>query len=1666
MVKRSKQLKQSKQPKSPTSWAALTAATILFAGIVPAWPAPPASAAAAVQEDYVLSLNRPVYSSSVRDGNTPDLAVDGDTNSRWESQWQKDNQWIYVDLGAQASISKISVLWENAYSKSFEFQVSDDEVHWRSVYSTTDGKGGLTEASVSEKARYVRVYSNKREMEAYGISIREFNVYGTGGVALPPKAPAPNLALNKPVTVSSLEIDDPHKSAEDKANMKPKDYLAAGATDGSRDTRWASIFTDKEWIYVDLGKVSEIGSVVLDWETAFGRAYDIQVSDDAKNWKTIYRQVHGNGGLETIPVYAKTRYVKLNGIARGSSAGYSLYEFEVHSYRDGDPKPVYDIPEIPAPSKVQVGAGSYEINDITQLEPKNPKYRTSDIKSPIPSNDWWQSILVDKLGGGSGIITLPFKNWYTKQGLAVLNPGAGFAASDGGSINADGDPDLYLTTNTINPAAVDTKVSGYGDYSASVIMSDDDTAKMKTTFVKGSPFIYNTFDKPDAVVLQSTNITGLFDDNNQQILTEDGDTITADHIGVQITNKDKAPTPQTFVRNYGVFAPEGTVFMKLGNTIKVKLGQGGNYMSLAALPSAGDLNTYYKHAYAFVTDTKVDYHFDQKNSLVTTNFNSVTDLKRPGFSKDTLMTLLPHQWKISSTPLTDLSYPSIRGTLKVREGNEFTTSDRFNGIIPQFVEPNDPTYSRAQLTAYLDQLDADVSGNVMSEDPYWQGKKLHPLALGVLISDQLGDTERRDHYLDVLRKILVDWYTYSPDERLHSYYFHYSPEWGSIFPYASGFGVNTGLTDHHFTYGYFIFASAVLATYDKQFLHDYRDMVETLIRDYANPSRTDSQFPWFRSFDPYEGHSWAGGYADNRSGNNQEAAGEALFSWVGEYMWGLVTGNNDYRDAGIWGFTTEEKAVEQYWFNYDNDNWVEGYLHKTAGQVYGSAYGFTTYFSGDPEQIYGIHWLPPAEWMTYYARDFKKAGELYQGMVDDIKKTGKGDQERSWQHLIWPFESMSDAQGTLNKWDSSVMQQNEVFNAYWFVHSMATLGHRSTEIWADDPAVTVYNKDGVYTAQIWNPSDSSKTVHFFNANGALGSATVYAKAQVSVDPLKDTVVQKPENSGGVKYLDRSGWKITTSGSSEAVSNMLDGDLSTRWSSGKLQAPGDWMQIDLGTEQSFDTLFMNSGTSWGDYAHGYDVFVSNDGENWGEAVVHGKGSSPSIAVSLPMQKARYIKVVLTSAADSWWSISEVKVGTFNSKAADPTPEQPTGGLPDRAKWVITASSSQGADVPAHMTDGNKNTLWASGREQTNGQWLKVDLGAERSFDSIVLDHGNSPEDYPRSYKLYVSKDGKTWSDAVMGGNGTANATAITFPVQTARYIKLVQTGEASRWWSVSELNIANYGNGRQKELASDGWNVTASSGENPEAVIDGKDTRWTSGKEQEGGEWLQLDLGSPQKIDQVVMDSAHSGDDYAHGYEVYLSNDGKAWGKPVAAGQGQSAVITAAFAPQTVRYVKVVQTGKDTHWWSVSELKVFAPDSTPWTPGKDTDAPEALDRSEWSVTDATYGDVSALLDGDRNTRWTTSTGQAPDQFIQIDLGSTRHFSKVSMDSKGSDNDYARGFQVLVSSNGKDWNIVSEGEGQAPAVVASFPEQTARYVRIVQTKREPGYWWSINELNLYR
>lgn len=143
-----------------------------------------------------------------------------------------------------------------------------------------------------------------------------------GGTTTPPTDPetpctgGPLLSQGHTATASSTE------SAAYPANL---------AVDGDTATRWSSAFADPQWLQVDLGSAQELGRVELNWETAYGKAYQIQTSTNGTSWTTAATVTDGAAGTRTVPVTGTARYVRMSGTERGTSWGYSLWEFKVYA---------------------------------------------------------------------------------------------------------------------------------------------------------------------------------------------------------------------------------------------------------------------------------------------------------------------------------------------------------------------------------------------------------------------------------------------------------------------------------------------------------------------------------------------------------------------------------------------------------------------------------------------------------------------------------------------------------------------------------------------------------------------------------------------------------------------------------------------------------------------------------------------------------------------------------------------------------------------------------------------------------------------------------------------------------------------------------------------------------------------------------------------------------------------------------------------------------------------------------------------------------------------------------------------------------------------------------------------------------------------------------------
>ncbi|WP_176728906.1 discoidin domain-containing protein [Thermogemmatispora onikobensis] len=189
-----------------------------------------------------------------------------------------------------------------------------------------DGSTGLRYATFSQAGNSTFTVTAPKVLGTWKVYLYVYDGLGNVGIetrsfkVVPPPVNGTNVAIGKPTTASSYQTT---------GNGAP--YPPSNATDGNLSTRWASDWSDPQWIMVDLGQARQINHIQLVWETAYGSAYQVQVSNNGTTWTTIYSTTSGTGGVDDFDVSGSGRYVRLYGTARGTSYGYSLWEFGIYT---------------------------------------------------------------------------------------------------------------------------------------------------------------------------------------------------------------------------------------------------------------------------------------------------------------------------------------------------------------------------------------------------------------------------------------------------------------------------------------------------------------------------------------------------------------------------------------------------------------------------------------------------------------------------------------------------------------------------------------------------------------------------------------------------------------------------------------------------------------------------------------------------------------------------------------------------------------------------------------------------------------------------------------------------------------------------------------------------------------------------------------------------------------------------------------------------------------------------------------------------------------------------------------------------------------------------------------------------------------------------------------
>jgi endoglucanase Acf2 len=698
---------------------------------------------------------------------------------------------------------------------------------------------------------------------------------------------------------------------------------------------------------------------------------------------------------------------------------------------------------------IAVGAGSYTTQMPEGCNPLPKKiYKTADVKGPTVTGQWWSSLLWQEFS--ANLFPHPLGMVCSQEGLAISYPGSGLVGGKdaimGGGITKDGDFKIGLSSGALFKAA---ECGGYSDWFVTAAFTGG-SATLNTSFGHGSPFIYSTYAGADPVLNFVHKPTLWSGSANDAVL---GVTIRGNH--------------------YGLFGPTGSSWTGIDGTSFSNVASGKNYLSVALLPDdkPETLALFKRYAYSHVVDTQVAYQPVAGKVKATYSFKTKA---WEGSETGTIFSLYPHQWKYTASPLTTMSYKSVRGEMKVGHGSEFTTEVPVQGVLPMF--PAQGIKDKERMLGYL-QAEAKKSPADFA-DTYWDGKLLGRLTTLSGIAEMAGAPDLQKVFIDELKRRLENWFTASPDETAPLFY--YDATWGSMIGSKPSYGSDMPLNDHHFHYGYFIRAAGEIARLDPDWAKQWGPMVMLLIRDIASPSRSDSMFPYIRCFDKYAGHSWASGDANFADGNNQESSSESLNAWYGMMLWGEATGDKAVRDTGLSLFNIERTAVEEYWFDVSGTNFPKDFEQVALGMVWGGKGAFATWFSGDIDCIHGINWLPFTPASIYMGRYPDYVKKNHDRIVE--KRAEGNNYNNGWGDLVVMFNALNDpsmASDYMTKTpDCSLEGGNTHAFMYHWIETLNTLGLNDASVIADHPFTNVFKKNGVKTYAAYNFGDSPLNVAF------------------------------------------------------------------------------------------------------------------------------------------------------------------------------------------------------------------------------------------------------------------------------------------------------------------------------------------------------------------------------------------------------------------------------------------------------------------------------------------------------------------------------------------------------------------------------------------------------------
>lgn len=735
---------------------------------------------------------------------------------------------------------------------------------------------------------------------------------------------------------------------------------------------------------------------------------------------------------------------------------------------------------------VKLGASTYHLAPKTgDKPPPQALHRTEAMqKLAAPTNQWYSTLIFNPKP--EALFAHPLTVKTTPAGLELALPSkqvvpTEFRETEIHYMHRDA---LVIAPTAFEPGPA--KLARASDWAVDIAM-DRGGDQMQVTVAHGSPYAHITLSRGDVRIKLPS---------------------VGERIGIGADARVLAL--RVGAKPYAMFGPTGVRWEQVSPTEWLgRLPAGAGYLSAAALPDERpeSLQLLTRHAYAFLQDTRVDWHFDAATSKVETTFTAKTRVME-GADNGPLLGLYPHQWFKNAALEGKLgpSYDSIRGKIHLLAASQFKIERTYHGVLPHWPgikegkganELND--LLKVDMRKRRELIPGRENKDNWRVSAYWQGKGLTRATQLAAVAEQQGDPGARDQLLALVKDRMEWWFGGAGRS-----YFHVDKGLGTVVTYPDEFFAVAEMNDHHFHYGYWIRAAAEIALRDPAWAakDQWGGMVDLLVADIATPQRGRSDFPFLRPFDPYSGFSMASGVGLYDFGNGQESTSEAINAWASLILWGEATGNRELRDLGIYLYTTEIDAVSHYWFDIHGQVFPPEYKNVEVSWVFGGRYAHKTWWTDEPRQTKGINLLPVTTFSTYLGRDpayVKRNVAALKPETDNYNAIGKfppnPPPKDVWQDIFAKYLALADPAAALAQWDrygSVEAGDTRTHTLHWML-SLQEMGTPDFSVTANTTLYSVFKRaDGRKTYLAYNAGKSPIEVTFSDgktltvAAGALG----------------------------------------------------------------------------------------------------------------------------------------------------------------------------------------------------------------------------------------------------------------------------------------------------------------------------------------------------------------------------------------------------------------------------------------------------------------------------------------------------------------------------------------------------------------------------------------------------